>query len=569
MPALAFWITAALLALGALALLAWALLYDRARGQPRCPRCWYAMSGLSADAPRRCPECGLTTPQGRDLYRTRRRWRWAALSMLLLTLSTAIALYPHSRSGGWKQLLPATAVIGVTYLTDDAWPFVELRRRTQRDHFHYWTSGGTLWQWQWRWTADRCNAALKSSDESSVKSAAMIMLFTNNPYPRRGIEGLTVVVNDDDPKIAQQAAWGIKGTRFDLHPLPEETKRALAERAELGPDPRINLNWAQLTLDAFEAIPDDWARRGPREPPPRPDEIVERLSGALAHQLATVHHELGVRSNTLTWAYNGEAGPFQVKRFDPEFDGQTGDDCVILVGDHWGSHWHALVYTGGPGNWRFRTSLDLPNTPLAPPTFRAESCGDASWLVLRQINGHGRDFQLWRDVWFSFQGDHPHAVLDTKVGGHGRDSRYERKWEFVTGPPRVNRQGRDWLIDYPAEIIFAPGDELWAQANEDMEPVAELFSRSANLRFVSTHPTRPFHDAHANNVTQLSTVQLDNMILGYPHEFIAANLDDLLDLARTGSPEIRAYLHALVEKCSTTPEVLKLRDALDEKTRTR
>lgn len=40
---------------GGVVLLGRALLWDRARGRRRCPKCWYDMSGVDS---LRCPECG-------------------------------------------------------------------------------------------------------------------------------------------------------------------------------------------------------------------------------------------------------------------------------------------------------------------------------------------------------------------------------------------------------------------------------------------------------------------------------------------------------------------------------
>lgn len=77
------------LILGAVALIAllgawltWrALFADRARGRPRCPRCWYSMH-LAPTL--RCPECGTLAKDQRALLRTRRRWPLGLLGLVLL-----------------------------------------------------------------------------------------------------------------------------------------------------------------------------------------------------------------------------------------------------------------------------------------------------------------------------------------------------------------------------------------------------------------------------------------------------------------------------------------------------
>src|SRR6185436_16171664 len=98
----AYWSGAIALALVALGLCLWALLWDRSRGRRRCPRCWYDMSGAPARAdtpgaptdPLTCPECGRQIKHERRLLRTRRRWGWAAASILLLLAAAAIAIKP-------------------------------------------------------------------------------------------------------------------------------------------------------------------------------------------------------------------------------------------------------------------------------------------------------------------------------------------------------------------------------------------------------------------------------------------------------------------------------------------
>jgi hypothetical protein len=71
--------------LGFLAILAVVLLYlglfqDRSRGRPRCPRCWYHMTGAPSLV---CPECGHDARNPKRLYRTRRR-RWAIVLAVLM-----------------------------------------------------------------------------------------------------------------------------------------------------------------------------------------------------------------------------------------------------------------------------------------------------------------------------------------------------------------------------------------------------------------------------------------------------------------------------------------------------
>lgn len=72
------WAVAGTIGMCGAGLAAWALLADRARGRPRCPKCWYLMIGATG---LRCPECGHVAKSNRAMFRTRRRWRWALLGV--------------------------------------------------------------------------------------------------------------------------------------------------------------------------------------------------------------------------------------------------------------------------------------------------------------------------------------------------------------------------------------------------------------------------------------------------------------------------------------------------------
>jgi hypothetical protein len=91
-----------------LALLAWALFWDRARGRKRCPKCWYDMQGAEADerGAFTCPECGRTIKRERKLRRTRRRWRWAMLAAPVLLTGLMTGLWPQFQNGQWARLAP-------------------------------------------------------------------------------------------------------------------------------------------------------------------------------------------------------------------------------------------------------------------------------------------------------------------------------------------------------------------------------------------------------------------------------------------------------------------------------
>jgi hypothetical protein len=93
-----------LLALGVLGL-AWALLWDRSRGRKRCPKCWYVVDGVpEREGATTCPECGKVVRKARKLRKTRRRWRFAFLAVLVLVGSLASSMYPSVRDHGWHPI---------------------------------------------------------------------------------------------------------------------------------------------------------------------------------------------------------------------------------------------------------------------------------------------------------------------------------------------------------------------------------------------------------------------------------------------------------------------------------
>lgn len=102
-------------------LLLWALLWDRSRGRKRCPKCWYDMGGAVAreveDDGRDvfvCPECGRRVKGEKGLRRTRRRWGWVAVAMLMVvTGANCWFVRPRLAREGWWAVLPSSVIVWV------------------------------------------------------------------------------------------------------------------------------------------------------------------------------------------------------------------------------------------------------------------------------------------------------------------------------------------------------------------------------------------------------------------------------------------------------------------------
>jgi hypothetical protein len=111
------WSFSGVLALSALALLYHALLADRPRGRRRCPRCWYDMAGTTGLA---CPECGKKARRERSLFRTRRRYVRAAISLLLAEAARILYHFPaESAAGRWWAAFPRPAQVAILMFYDD------------------------------------------------------------------------------------------------------------------------------------------------------------------------------------------------------------------------------------------------------------------------------------------------------------------------------------------------------------------------------------------------------------------------------------------------------------------
>ncbi|UYV13979.1 MAG: hypothetical protein NCW75_06730 [Phycisphaera sp.] len=188
-----------LLALGLLGL-AWAMLWDRSRGRKRCPKCWYVVEGVpEVDSATTCPECGKATRKPRKFRKTRRRWGFAALAMIMLAGSYASHAYPIVRDHGWWRAVPDTVLIAmVPYVeeptgsplgapgTDPLLGEVWHRSSTNPSSKHHaWWSAGDLWPWE-RWLLRHRSRTLlgrASTPAGQQLAARLFTISTDDPVP--------------------------------------------------------------------------------------------------------------------------------------------------------------------------------------------------------------------------------------------------------------------------------------------------------------------------------------------------------------------------------------------------
>jgi len=150
-----FWGGAIFAAVCGGAMLAWAMFADRSRGRRRCGKCWYRMDHAAS---LRCPECGHEAKHDRALYRTRRRWKWAAVSCLPLLLAAYLALQPKVQRDGWGSVMPVTVLIVLLRVEDSQWVLDGIQYHISEWHpfggmGFYAPTEERLWLWQWRWLA--------------------------------------------------------------------------------------------------------------------------------------------------------------------------------------------------------------------------------------------------------------------------------------------------------------------------------------------------------------------------------------------------------------------------------
>ncbi|MCC6659388.1 MAG: hypothetical protein IT437_00745 [Phycisphaerales bacterium] len=118
--------------LSAYTLAGWATLYygllvilvgvrrDPSRGRPRCPRCWYDMSGSAGDTPR-CPECGRAARSRRDLHRARPARAVVAAGAVVTLASYGVFCAERIRARPGLGLVPTVAlVIAMPWLPESA-----------------------------------------------------------------------------------------------------------------------------------------------------------------------------------------------------------------------------------------------------------------------------------------------------------------------------------------------------------------------------------------------------------------------------------------------------------------
>lgn len=223
-----WWIGGAAIGLLGVWLLYWSLLRDRSKGRRRCPKCWYNMSGTDSLT---CSECGRIVKREKKLFKTRRRWRWACVAVMLFIGGHFVNTTPRMQKGGLFGSVPTSVLIAVfpwhdkmqwsttlAYSADiDDGVFYELERRANNKE---------MWRWQRRqlaWiaadqvqTADGRDSVSKwqafdlyeaiGEDGSVVHPHLFTYLQSTNSWIVKDAGYLLSIKPTDDPVILEAVA---------------------------------------------------------------------------------------------------------------------------------------------------------------------------------------------------------------------------------------------------------------------------------------------------------------------------------------------------------------------------
>jgi len=202
-----YWLIGGLLGAAGAILALWSLFADRARGRRRCPKCWYDMSGAEGDPPHTCPECGNVIKRTRKLHKTRRRWRWAILSILILIASAISFDIPRVRRNGLAESLPTTVLILAIGWADDDWPIEALAPRLWTEVCEHipLPDVSTLKPWQQRLLRGSCLRAAESSSSLELRRSALLLLAFCPHSPDLSAR-ICALVDDPEDEIRRSAA---------------------------------------------------------------------------------------------------------------------------------------------------------------------------------------------------------------------------------------------------------------------------------------------------------------------------------------------------------------------------
>ncbi len=233
MPDLAYQSLAVLTGLAGLALLYWSMFRDRSRGRRRCPKCWYDLRGGDSLT---CPECGYTAKRARQFFKTRRKWRWAALALVSVFAAVPLWLTPKARRDGWLSVTPATVIIASLPWTRTSGAVVLIKRWRDPKQSTFPKAG--VWSWQAHFAMWEAKRMLDARYDTDTRTSMLVLLRWLDPHEPRG-PILLRWLHDNDPQIRIVASL-----RAGTAELDDATRDPIVSQlCELvkDPDPKVQL----------------------------------------------------------------------------------------------------------------------------------------------------------------------------------------------------------------------------------------------------------------------------------------------------------------------------------------
>lgn len=225
-----FWAGGAAIGLAGIALATWALFADRSRGRRRCPKCWYDLSKTEG---LRCSECGHRANREAKLFKTRRRWKWVAVSLAFLLTASASSVQPKVNRTGWISLVPtALLFVGVPGI-DVATELDEIERRVTVYKpgacFGY-PDYGMLSDWEFSLLQRRCERLALSEDHLDDRILAIHTLGYMNPNRQALADLLRRLLEDPLPEIRMESLQTTASLQWEWQTMPRAFVEAILSR---------------------------------------------------------------------------------------------------------------------------------------------------------------------------------------------------------------------------------------------------------------------------------------------------------------------------------------------------
>jgi hypothetical protein len=250
-------------AIGVSAGLAVVLLYvglfqDRSRGRPRCPKCWYNMTGAPSLV---CPECGHNARSPKRFYRTRRR-RWAIVAAVLVAACCYYSWLVRVRVVELKEPVPVamrpTSYLLVT-LPDGQRAQIEfVNKRIRRFG---------IWPWEERLLLIAVKSALSAFGPPQPPREVLLLLSTAAETSDWSLDRLTEMGHHPNPYVATwalrlSAQFAIRLTDEQIISLVKSAIDRPAEPYSFTSDP-ILLEMVRRKKPAFRELLARWSASPP------------------------------------------------------------------------------------------------------------------------------------------------------------------------------------------------------------------------------------------------------------------------------------------------------------------